>query len=1486
MENDSEDEVFFGPITEREERIAEKVRNRRTEVYVRGPVLRRRSSVPSLASLEEIDEQGRYSAYRDSISVDEQDLAGHPSAAAHVNSFHRSLPQLSYPALDTQLKNQEPLFVFSHSSREVKECSDDGSTDVSLCVAVGESDSQKSFGWETSSEKLSLSSRPESLVTSYPESLVTSCPESLVTSCDSALLSNTHSEVSDEEHKDFTNVSAISGDTVDCYLKSSEFQLSYISDCNAWEDRNVIDKHANNPVEFMPRQVTESELVTASESVMTWGTADCSSKSLQLGDLANCSVQEEAKTAKSPLNNLVGCLQSPFSKERIGTNSQSLMSREPVNCFSKSSELQLGDISDCISQEDAQVDHIPSVGPVEYLPSRVSKEESSTSKKCVTVVTLAEEEKTNPRATFNMRENVPDATVSINNDGFNDQVDDASNSNTHVPEEPSVVTSESVVSQRSIAGFLKSIERQIRDLANHNDQSDRRGNIESPGTIPVEHLSLPVSQEVPLTRREEVFVTALVEEEIKEVLKSIAQDNVTPVTVSVSDRSIDHLVNVKKLESAAEENKHKTLSKAIDIFEQSLSSEAVISRDSLQEITASVNDKMTENQLNNIKIPQESAIIEGSSCEVEDNNVDMMDLSLTNEVVIERENLPQIAVSVENSGNRGLPTMRENNAWETLHGNVVMSKLQGSSASDVARDIIPLVTASAKENKMKDDWDIVKEVQESTIRERHPRETSPSNKTDTVEESESKDQLNIVKMLQECVIREKEVDDNGMTANFTPGEADSADDLHQATRGEQTSKKENDRSSDVRQSYYSSLKIINVDNSYIYGDFLTEESLQDNGDHRQCHSYEKSQSSEDLDIESYGSANKAMVISRSDNSGESMLPTTSHSSSGTVSEGQHICTSSEESQEYASPVHENYFLETSKTPQKCCNTSTDDTQALQHESPRFNDTVEEMEMMLKYGINYGEAIQKKAATIDSSVDDTIVGMPRNSSVSSTISNFQPTLESTRESPHQKHVKPPECVESVRTKASISCSPYKPQSVTRKEPPPKPPRNVFSPSPKKPISLLASTPNTPKFDSTHSNEVRAKQPHNRLISPKKGCHGFKGTPVQQGTVDKPKIFTRKHSPAIKSNERPAVQRLPFRGSGLTRSGSLTNIRKPSNLYQSPGRTPIIPCSVSRIHPRTPVSRHNTPARLQSPSTIFGTKPGSFSSLPPHPTPQKASRKLLKQTPTPGTKLPAQTRGNIVNKTPSPAVSRDFKRFKPRLNIESPLAKCLQVNPAPTLLVNVKPRHNISPQKMQKKCLPVKKIVEAGDNHHGDSGKCNLEQQQQLQLQQHHQQQQRQQQLPPKFCEEIENSFIQRETALSNIQDNLNKLELKMKNSQVLAGEESTPSQPTLVNKEDQILPDVMYSSAVPVLVNEEANKENERLRRRMEMLTDKQPALVSKHKGRMKMPKVAFNIPPKGSTSPVYKREDVSSPRSSAARGSLLEVSLYESHEAHYTNTLR
>ncbi|KAK7071849.1 hypothetical protein SK128_018298, partial [Halocaridina rubra] len=56
MDSDSEDEIFFGPITAKEEAIAAPLRNRKTEVYVPGlGYLQRRSSVPSLSSLEEED---------------------------------------------------------------------------------------------------------------------------------------------------------------------------------------------------------------------------------------------------------------------------------------------------------------------------------------------------------------------------------------------------------------------------------------------------------------------------------------------------------------------------------------------------------------------------------------------------------------------------------------------------------------------------------------------------------------------------------------------------------------------------------------------------------------------------------------------------------------------------------------------------------------------------------------------------------------------------------------------------------------------------------------------------------------------------------------------------------------------------------------------------------------------------------------------------------------------------------------------------------------------------------------------------------------------------------------------------------------------------------------------------------------------------------------------------------------------------------------
>ena len=58
VDSDSEDEIFFGPVTEKEEVIAAPLRNRKTEIFVPGTTpLYRRSSVyvvPVVLLLSEI----------------------------------------------------------------------------------------------------------------------------------------------------------------------------------------------------------------------------------------------------------------------------------------------------------------------------------------------------------------------------------------------------------------------------------------------------------------------------------------------------------------------------------------------------------------------------------------------------------------------------------------------------------------------------------------------------------------------------------------------------------------------------------------------------------------------------------------------------------------------------------------------------------------------------------------------------------------------------------------------------------------------------------------------------------------------------------------------------------------------------------------------------------------------------------------------------------------------------------------------------------------------------------------------------------------------------------------------------------------------------------------------------------------------------------------------------------------------------------------
>ncbi|XP_045599146.2 serine-rich adhesin for platelets [Procambarus clarkii] len=1525
--SDGECEVFFGPITEKEEQIAARYRNRLTEVFQHGPLLRRRSSVPSLACLEEKDEQGCNTSFEGSPSRDVQDFIGQIStgyklSSVGVGSLHGT-SQLSHPTLDSELENEE-LFALVPPHEEMRENSKDGITDDSLHVAVGENDSQKSWEWSLS-DNSNLISRSD-------------CSH---ISCESVPCLHSRSEGGEEPYT-FCNESVAPGGAAECVAPGEAAECvapgeaaesvapGEAAECVAPGEAAECVAPGGAAECVAPGEAAESvapgeaaECVApgeaaesvapgeaaesvapgeAAECVAPGGAAECvargeaaesvapgeaaesvapgeaaesvapgeaaesvapgeaaesvapgeaaesvapgeaaesvapgeAAESVAPGEAAECVAPGEAAESVAP-GEAAESVAPGEAAESVapGGAAECVAPGEAAICFSNSLKSQLFDIADCSAKNDIHDNVYSSIDDSVELVQRPPVEGHTTSTNRVTALaaTLRENEYDNLATSFNFGDYTLDGSDNTNDIGIKKWLEEG-NTHSEVSDETKDFTGECVVLRESVGFLLNSLEKDLRGLVESSDETHSR--------IPGEYKSTQASEEKAL------ISTVPAEEENKR----------PKVTVEVMSSLPEAVVGTSVPESAVSTSvPESAVSTSVPESAASTSLPESAASTSLPESAASTN------------LPESAA-----------------STSLPESAA--STSLPESAASTslpESAVNTSLP---ESAVSTSLPESAVSTSLPESAAStslpeSAASNILP-ESAVNLNDKMIDQLSNLKAFHELDIREGNACMTSDCNEN----------------------IMAQSLSDEVMTEQMDPFDVDPGIDFLMEIEAPMDEKScfEVEKSRKVRQSYYSALEVINVDSSEVYGDFLTSERLHDTIGHEQCHSYEKSRSSDDLDVDSYGSANKAMVISHSDNTPDSELSNVPHSLSDTVSEGYNVCVSSEESREYRSPPIENYSLHTPNMPQKSCNTYTDSTKGVQSDSlkfsitsseevweygspvqekcslqtqntpvkacdtsdlkgmqldsPKFNDTIEEMEMMLKYGVNYGEAIKNDVIPLDNStrkssidndnnmqhmVDDSIIDIPRKSSIASSVSNFQPVLESTRESLYQE-----------TKKVNILQSPSKQHSMLKREPPPKPPRNIFSPSvtPKKTIYIKASTPNTPKHTTPRSMEVKGKCTYNRVTPTKKMARVLNETPQKLG-FEKNKSFTPIKTTASKLKSPSTVPRNPIHCSGPTRSGSLTNIRKGLELGQSPVRTPTSqPRIVSRLHPQTSLSTHNTPVVQKFSYGMLGKQPATCSRLPPRPTPKRALKSILKQTPTEGRNLQAQSRVNFPSKAPSPAIPR---YLKPKRNIESPVAKYLKENPPPSLMLNIKPRHKISPQKMQSELASMKNPEQILDAHQGRCG-AHSEQQQQS----------------PKLCEDMESSFVKQGTVLSNIQDNLNILQSKMESNQACAERECILKQPTPADMEEPCLPSVVYSSAVPVVLDEEKNKENDRMRRFMEVLTDKQPASVLKHKGRVKVPKVTFQTPP-------------SFP---SARGSLMEVSLHESHEAHYTNTLR
>lgn len=410
-------------------------------------------------------------------------------------------------------------------------------------------------------------------------------------------------------------------------------------------------------------------------------------------------------------------------------------------------------------------------------------------------------------------------------------------------------------------------------------------------------------------------------------------------------------------------------------------------------------------------------------------------------------------------------------------------------------------------------------------------------------------------------------------------------------------------------------------------------------------------------------------------------------------------------------------------------------------SPRFNDTLEEIEMLLKYGLNYGEedkpptnlledtenlgskfddasvvtssedkkesnqliglpedlgmkksylqnfegkddvsrvntihgegqeeiksssnlpdgmVIEKTAHhEIETNSDDPIVS-PRKSSVTSTVSTFEPPFESTRASSYGE--------KQIENKPHTLYS-AKSENEGKREPPPKPPRNVQGISNvEKKNDIKNPSLGLLKNASWEKSKVNLK---NNQSSPVKPLHLVPNSGAsKRGTT----LITPKRTPTICTNKE-------FSGSKFVQGGS-----GPGRLGGTPRSRP------GPSHASTPTSsRVATKSQTPGPQ-LYSSKRNIKCGLPPrHPLNSK-------QMPTVTSKLAgSQTSANKHLRPEFHKIQR--QPFKPGMNnIVSPIARYLKQNPPPPLVRNIKPRHPISPGKQLSEPLPVKPAIASFD-----------------------------------------------------------------------------------------------------------------------------------------------------------------------------------------------
>lgn len=510
-------------------------------------------------------------------------------------------------------------------------------------------------------------------------------------------------------------------------------------------------------------------------------------------------------------------------------------------------------------------------------------------------------------------------------------------------------------------------------------------------------------------------------------------------------------------------------------------------------------------------------------------------------------------------------------------------------------------------------------------------------------------------------------------------------------------------------------------------------------------------------IESYGPANRAIIFSQSIDSDPASF--SSQPATPVNAEDQYLsdyADGSREVQVHDSPMsHSRGGSTFDYMPNEDLNSSSEDnSDGESSPDQKFNDTIEEMEMMLKYGLNYGEVAKAEAdkakGEIPSSeiiahsterkshgehpdVEDNdeefeSIVSPRKSSVASTISNFQPNMDSTRSSLREDVEKPKIFVQSPEAfDTNKVWSPSVTSNKKQKEAPPKPPRNIN-----------LQNFNSPKHPVEAHTKMQKRSPVSKPIS-----------------VSRPKPSPLSFTPKVSKLDSTKTLVVKQPGSrvvndpGIYRSGSLTNIYKTSKVGESHVSTPVRTASGFRSQPNSPLTKTFTPLKKNSPSEISARLHSGKTGLPPRPPVVRANIKpnlpsqihQINKFSTPqGKSTRTKMQISSASKIQSPSMrTPNNLRFKQGMSIVSPVAKYLKENPPPPLVVNIKPRHKISPVKVQSES-PVSLHTPLTSSQNSP------------------------QRLVKKIHRE-DADVVQRKAALQKIQGDLDKLASKMSNAQV-------------------------------------------------------------------------------------------------------------------------